>query len=163
VEEVTGGSDGRLADAVGQVNGGADISGTVAVTRQDLFVDTGVEIGETLGKFQFGAIDSDRAVGAFAAGLELEGEIVIIDGEEPADAGFFELEEAGHAAGIAEKDLDIAHCAKEPLEEVKEMDANVGGDAAGFLDVTFPGGVVPIAAGGDVGENNVMLGGCGLG
>lgn len=163
MEEVTGGGDRRLADAVGEVDGGADISGSVAVTRQDLFVDTGVEIGETLGEFELGAIDSDGTVGAFTAGLELEGEIMIINREEPADLRFFELQETGHAAGIAEKDLYIAHSAKEPLEEVKEVDSDVGGDAAGFFDVAFPGGMVPIAAGGDVGEDNVVLGGCGLG
>lgn len=161
MEEVTGGGDGRLADAVGQVNGGADISGSVAMAGKDLFVDSGVEIGKTLGEFELGAIDSDGAVGGLTTGLEFEGEIVIINGEKPADFRFFKLQKASHAVGIAEKDLDITHSTKEPLEEVKEMDANIGGNATRFFDIALPGGMVPTAARGDVGEYNIVLCGCG--
>ena len=50
----------------------------------------------------------------------------------------------------------LAHRAKDPGQHVKKVDADVGGDAAGFADIALPTALVPVTAGGDVGHFHLV-------
>jgi len=82
--------------------------------------------------------------------------VVAVDAEEPTDAGMFELEEAGGMVGLAHM-YDVFRCrAKNPGEHVKEVYADIGGNASALFDIAFPRTVIPCAAGGDVGEVDIV-------
>jgi hypothetical protein len=61
------------------------------VSREGPVVHAGVEIGETLGELDLFAIDGNRAVCAALSGHRHERQVVVVDGEEPANSSVFEL------------------------------------------------------------------------
>lgn len=82
--------------------------------------------------------------------------MVAVDAEEPTDAGMFELEEAGSMVGLADMHNVFGGRAEDPCEHIKEVHADVGGHTAALFHIAFPGAVVPGAAGGDVGEVDIV-------
>ena len=150
--------DGGGANVVGELDGGTDIGDAKAIALQDFLIDAGVQIGEAFGKLYLLTIDGDRAEGGFATRDKGEREIGGINREKPADTGILQLDKTRHAFGITVKDLYLSDSTKKPLEQVKEMDTDVGGNATGLFLAALPGGVIPGATGGDVGEDDIMLG-----
>jgi hypothetical protein len=84
------------------------------------------------------------------------GDHIVIDAQEPADAGALQLEVAGGAVVLMEVYDILFEVAEDPDQHVEEVHADVGGDAAGFADVSLPGGVVPVAARGQVSKVDIV-------
>ena len=144
--------EGRgVADVVNHLDGGAGVLEAEAAAIEDVLVAEGMQLGEALAELESLVADGDGAVGAAAFGFDGLGQGVGVDAEEPAHAGALELEVArGAVVGVEVYDV-AAQGAEDPLQHVEEVDADVGGYAAGFAHFALPTGIVPIAAGGDVG------------
>jgi hypothetical protein len=102
-----------------------------------------VKIGETFREFDL-AVHGDRAIRRLLA-LDLLGKIVGIDRQKPAHVGVLELKKARGAMRVAQVSDRFLHRTEDELEHVEEVNANVGGDAAGLALVALPGRVIPAA------------------
>jgi len=156
---IPGQPDGYLvADLVGQLDGGAGGSQGEALAGQYRFVAAGMEVVEATAELEFLAGDGEGAEGGGPRGAHGGGQRIRVDAQEPAHAGALQLQEAGGAVVGVQVHGILLHGAEDPLQHIKKVDADVGGDAARFLDIALPAGVVPVAAGGEVGEVYVELG-----
>ena len=55
------------------------------------------------------------------------GEVVVIEREEPLDPGVLQFQEAGALVGRRDVDLRGLRWSENPLEQVEEMNSDVGG------------------------------------
>jgi len=145
-----------VTDVVDGLDRLACIVDAEALTVEDVLITLGVQVREAGGEFHRGAVHGDGAVGALVLGALLRRQVVGIDGQEPAHVRASEFEVAGGAFRPVEMDGAVANGTEDPGQHVEEVDANVGGDAAGLLDLTLPTVLVPIAAGCDVGDLDVL-------
>ena len=141
---------------MGQIDGGQGVVQGEAVAGEGFGVAGGVEVGEAVFEFEGFPGDGQAAEGACAGKAAGLGEIFEAQGKIPADAGSFEIEDADGAIGGSHVDFKAEDRAEDPNQHVEEMDADVGGDAAGFGGVALPGIGVPFAAGGDLGQLDVQ-------
>lgn len=141
--EVIGFGEGGGADAVDEGDGGAGVGDGEAVACEGVFVDFGMQVAKAIREFDLFAIHGDGTEGGFSFCLYISGEVIVIHREEPAHTCIFKLDYAGHAFGIIIKDFAILHGSEQPHDQVEEMDADIGGDPAGFILYAFPGGVIP--------------------
>jgi hypothetical protein len=156
---IPGQPDGYLvANLVHQLDGRAGRRQGKAVASQYRFVAAGVEVVEAAAELELLAGDGEGAEGGGSRAAHGGGQGVGVDAQEPAHAGALQLQEAGGAVVGVQVHGILLDVAEDPLQHIKKVDADVGGDAARFLDVALPAGVVPVAAGGEVGEVYVELG-----
>ena len=132
------------------------LADTEAFAGKDLLVAEGVQLGEALAELELAAVDVEGAVGALLAFDRIGREAVGIDAEEVAHAGLLEPEVARDAVEAHHMDDVLLDRTEDPLQHVVEMHADIGGDATALVHVALPRGVVPLAAGSDVGEVNVI-------
>lgn len=150
------GRDGR-SDLVGQVDRGAGIPETKPPAGQHVAIYFRMKVGEAVGELEFLAAQFQGPEGAFAVPARGFGKVVPVQGQEPLDPGFFELEEAGHLPAFGNVDDLVLEWSENPEEHIKEVDADVRPHAAGLLDVAFPGDVVPASAGRNVGQLDIAF------
>ena len=146
----------RVADLADDLDARTRFADAEAFAGENLLVAEGVQLGEALAELELAAVDVERAVGALLAFDRIGRQAVGIDAEEVAHAGLLEAEVARHAVEAHHMDDIFLDRAEDPLEHVVEMHADVGGDAAALVDVALPRSVVPLAAGGDVSQINVV-------
>jgi hypothetical protein len=51
----------------------------------------------------------------------------------------------------------VLHTTENPYQHIEEVNTDIGGDSARFIDIPFPGGKVPLPPGGDVCEIDGVL------
>ena len=146
------GHEGGVAKGVGELDGGAGVGEAQAAAAQDGGIQAGVQIGESVAELDRFAIQGEGALGGRGARRQVGG----LQGEEPADTGALELDEAGGAARVAQVDAEAEAGAEQPQEQVEDVDANVDDQAAGFIGRALPGIVIPGAARSDIGEADVV-------
>ncbi len=151
-----GWGEGGGADAVDQGDGGAGVGDGEAVACQGVFVDFGMQVAKAFGEFDLLAVHGDGAVGHFSFFQGFRGQVIVIHREVPAHTRIFEFDEAGHAFGVIMEDFHLAGRSEEPHQQVEEVDADVGGNPAGFAQVALPGGVIPAATRGDIGQHHIV-------
>ena len=145
-----------VAHLVAEVDVVAGIVDGEAVAAQNLAVGFGMQVGEAGGEVEGVAVDKDGAVGALALCAEFGGHVLGVDAEEPAYAGAFQLQKAGGDGGGEVMHHQFAHFPKDVGQHVEKVYADVGGDAARFFHIAFPGVVVPLPPSGDVGQVDVV-------
>ena len=146
----------RVADLADYLDTRACFADTEALAREDLLVAEGMQFGEALAELEFAPIDVESTVGALLTFDRVGRQAVGVDAEEVAHAGLLETEVARHAVEAHHMDDILLDRTEDPLKHVVEMHADIGGNAAALVDVAFPRSVVPLAAGGDVGQVNVV-------
>ena len=147
-----------VADGSHRGNGGAVLFQPEAAPGQNLFVAAVVQVGKAAGELDLFAIDGDRAVGALALGANGFGHVLDIDRQEPAHTRVLVFQiAAGLGVGRVMHDV-LLQVAEDEVQHVKEVHADVGGDAAGLFQVALPGLQVPVPARGDVGQIDLVLG-----
>ena len=119
-------------------------------------IAVGVQVGKAVGELDFFAVEGDGAIGALALGALGLGQVLGVDRQKPAHVGMRELEVPGRTVFAIEVHGAVADVAEDPGEHVEEVHADVGGDAAGLFDVALPTALVPVAAGGDVGDLDLV-------
>lgn len=129
-----------------------------AMPVEDGLVGQGVQIGKTIAELELLSVDGETAPGALPLLLRLLRKSVRVDAEEPADAGMLQLEKAGCPVVGMDMHHILLHGPEDPHQHIVEVHTDVGGNTTGFGLVALPGGVVPVAAGGDVSEVDVDLG-----
>ena len=150
--------DGRIADRGHGLDGRAVFLQAEPAAGQDFLIAARMQIGKAAGKFDFLAIHGDRSVGALAlVALRLR-DVLVVHRQEPAHPGMLVFQIA-RCLGVRAVMHDVVlQVAENVVQHVEEMHADVGGDAAGFLQVALPGLKVPMAARGNVGEVHLVLG-----
>ena len=138
------------------LDAGTGLADAEALARKYLLVAAGVELGEAGAELELLPVDHDRAVGALLALDGILRQIVRIDAQEVAHAGLLQAEIAGHPVVALDVHDVLAHRAEYPLEHVVEMYADVRGHSPALVLVPLPGGVVPVAPGGDVGQVHIV-------
>ena len=146
----------RVADLADDLDARARFADAEAFSGKDLLVAEGVQFGEALAELELAAVDVECTVGALLAFDRVGREAVGVDAEEVAHVGLLEAEVARHAVEAHHMDDVLLDRTEDPLEHVIEMHADVCGDAAALVDVALPRGVVPLAAGGYVGQIDVI-------
>ena len=146
-----------MPDSVYRLNGRAGSLQREALAGQDGFVAAGVQILEAATELKLLAADGQGAVGAGTGGFDGCGDGIVVDAEEPANAGLFQLQVASGTVVVVDVDFAFLDVPKNPLQHIEKVDADVGGDPARFFLVAFPAGVVPVAAGGEVSQVDIKL------
>ena len=150
-------ADGRsIADLAHDLDARTRLADPEAFTGQDLAVALGVEFGETLGEFKLVTIDIECPVGAFFTLNSILGQAISIDTQEIAHARFLEAEVTSYPVETHHMDDILLHGTEDPLEHVVEVNTDVGSDTTALVDIALPGGVIPLAPGGDVREVDVI-------
>ena len=138
------------------LDAGTGLADAEALASEYLLVTAGVELGEAGTELELLPVDHDRAVGALLALDGILRQVVRIDAQEVAHAGLLQAEVAGHPVVALDMHDVLAHGAEYPLEHVVEMHTDVRGHSPALVLVALPGGVVPVAPGGDVGQVYVV-------
>ena len=115
-----------------------------------------MKLGKSLAELEFAAVDHDGSICPLLSLHCVLRQGVGVDAQEVANSGSLEFHISCHS--VVGRDVNNAfRClAEDPLQHIVEMDTDVGGHAAAFVDVAFPGGVVPVASGGDISEVDVV-------
>ena len=145
-----------VADLAYDLDARTCLADAEAFSRKDPAVALGVQLGETLAELELAAVDVEGTVGALLAFDSVGRKAVGVDAEEVAHAGLLELEVARDAVEAHHMDDVLLDRAEDPLQHIVEMHADIGGDAAALMHIALPRGIVPLAAGGDVGEVHVV-------
>jgi len=116
-----------------------------------------MEVGESPGEFELFSVDCDGAMRGLPSLRGFSGEIITPNREEPTNLRLFKFQKTGHLAVVGNMQFMMLHASEYPDQHVEEVDADIGGDPAGFAYVPFPGGEVPVPPGGDVGEIDGIL------
>ncbi len=116
-----------------------------------------MQVGEAVAEFELFAADIDVAVGRFLA-LHFCRQIVRVNRQEPAHPGAFVFQVACGFLGAGMVHDVALKLAKDEVQHVVKMHADVGGHAKGFAVVAFPAFHVPLASAGDVGQLDIELG-----
>ena len=127
-----------------------------SLSGENLLVAEGVELGKALAEFELLAVDAERTVGALLALNGVGREAVGVDAEEVTHAGLLEAQVARHAVEAHHVHYVFLDGAEYPLQHIVEVHSDVGSNAAALVHVALPRSVVPLAAGGDVGEVDVV-------
>ena len=138
------------------LDAGTGLADAEALAREYLLVAAGVELGEAGAELELLPVDHDRAVSTLLALDGILRQVVRVDTQEVAHAGLLKAEVAGHPVVALDVHDVLAHGPEYPLEHVVEMHADVRGHSPALVLVALPGGVVPVAAGGDVGQVHIV-------
>jgi hypothetical protein len=122
-----------VADIVYDLDGFLGFAQAEAAAVQYVFVGFGVQFGEAAAELELLSFDLEGAVGAGAGRFDVLGDDVVIDAQEPADAGALQFEVAGGAVVLMEVYDILFEVAEDPEQHVEEVHADVGGDAAGLF------------------------------
>ena len=117
-----------------------------------LFVDARVQVGKPFAELELLAVDGDRPERGPLARLRRERQVHRFGRQIPADVGIGQHQRARGALGLAQVHRRVLHRPEQPHQQVEEVDADVGDDAAGALVDALPRHVVPAAARRQVGE-----------
>lgn len=145
------------ADDVDSFYAMPSITQAVTTSSQDFAVAGGVQVSKALAEFELFAADVNITVSGFFA-LHFDWKIVGVDRQEPAHPGAFVFEVASGLLGAAVVHNVALQFAKDEVQHVIKVHANVGGHAKGFAVVAFPAFHVPLASAGDVSELNIEFG-----
>src|SRR5262245_48272864 len=126
-----------------------------AAAGEDFLVAAGMQVAEAFGELDLLAIDRDRAIGGLA--VPRLRDVLAVDRQEPTHLGASAFEIAGRPLVLAQVHDIAADRPEDERQHVEEMHADIGGDAARLRLVALPRGVIPAAAGGDIGEINREL------
>ena len=146
----------RIPDIMDNLDAGQGLADAEPLSREDLLVALGVELRKTGAELELVPVDVQGTVGLLLSLDRVRREAVGIDAQEVADPGFLQAQIAGHPVEAHHMDNVLLHGAEDPLEHVIEMHADIGGDAARLMVVPLPGGIIPLSAGGNVGQVNVI-------
>lgn len=133
------------------------ITQAVTTSSQYFAVTGGMQVSKALAEFELFAAYVDVAISGFFA-LHVGGEVISVNREEPAHAGAFVFQVASGLLGTAVMNHVALQFAKDEMQHVVKVYANVGSHSKRFLVVTFPAFHVPLASAGNVGELNVKFG-----
>ena len=114
-----------------------------------------MQVGKSIGEFDFLSVERHGAIGKLARATNLCGQIITVHRKKPAHAGPFELEHAGHPPGRMEMHFGVLGVAEHPEQEIEKMHADVHRGTARLGRVALPGHVIPGAPPGDVGQADV--------
>ena len=145
-----------VADVVDDVDAASCLFYAEAMTGKDFLVALSMQLGEALTELKLLAIDGDGAEGTFLSFHGIGRQGVGVNAEEVTHTGALHLQITRHTVVRGHVDDVLLHGSEDIAEHVVEMDAYVGGNAAAFVHIPFPGGVVPVATGGDVGEVHIV-------
>src|SRR5690606_19992618 len=96
--------------------------------------------------------DGNRAVSALPFGADSLGYVLDIDREEPANPRMFVLKVTRRPRIARKMDTVFLQVAENVVQHIEEVDANIGRNAAGLLQVSLPALEVPPPTRGDVSE-----------
>ena len=116
------------ADDVDGFDAVTGVGQAVATAREDFAVAGGVQVGKAFAEFELFAADVDVAVGGFFA-LHFGGQVVGINRQEPANAGAFVFQVACGFLGVGVVHDVALELAKDEVQHVVEVHADVGGHA----------------------------------
>jgi len=145
-----------VPDVVYQLDGGHCFHQREAVAGEDLTVAFGVEVGESVAEFDLLAIHLQQPVGSFSGSPDGCGQRLLVDAEEIADPCLRKLQETGDPVVGGDMNNVLLQFAKDPPQHVVKVDTDVGGDASALRNLPLPAGIVPVTAGGDIGEVEVV-------
>src|SRR5688500_18338506 len=92
----------------------------------------------TVRKTYLAAVDNERTNHRFIACLGSRRQVRRIDGEIPSHARVLHLEVTCYAARCFQMEPGTIDFSKQPNQQVKQMHANIHGQATGFLVVRLP-------------------------
>jgi hypothetical protein len=124
-------------------------------TGDNFLVAAGVKVGEAFRKFDRLSIDRYRTKRRFLSPHTL-GQIVAIDREKPADIGALAFERTRGPYRLPEMGLVAADAPENEAQHVEKMDADIGRHSTRLAVIALPGGVIPLAARGNVGEFDLV-------
>ena len=119
-----------MTDLVGQIDGSPGIFYSEASSIQDVFVDNGMQVGETIGKLEFFIVEGQRPISGFARFSQFTWDIRNIEGEEPTDVGTVKFQITSDLSFILAVNLKKFNVSKDPYEHIEEMDADIGGNTS---------------------------------
>ena len=134
-----------VAYLVDGVDGIARFADMKALTVEYFSITEGVELGEAIGEFEGFAVNEDGALGLLSGDAEIVTHI-----------GVFQLEKSSYTVVGGNVDDAVLHVTEDPAKHVVEMHTDVGGNAAAFSGVAFPGGIIPIASWGDISQVDIV-------
>src|SRR5512133_2130188 len=143
-------------DLVSKLHAGPRVGESEALSFQYLTVSHGVKIGESLAEFDLFSVHHEAAEGPLARFLQGCRKVFEVDAQEPPDAGILKLQITGRLVFRKHMHGALFYTAEDPDQHVEEMDADVGGNASRFGFVSFPRMVVPVPAGSDISEVDVV-------
>ena len=109
-----------------------------APSGQNFLIAGGVKVGKAAGEFELFPIYRDGTVGALPGFENGFRDVIHIDGQEPADARVFIFQIAARL-GIADiMDPVFLKRAKNKIQHIVKMNADIGCNAARFFDVALP-------------------------
>ena len=144
------------ADDVDGFDAVAGVGQTVATSRHDFTVAGSVQVGKPFTEFELFAADVDVAVGGFLAPY-FGGQVLGINGQEPAHAGAFVLQIASGFLGAGMVHNVALELAKDEVQHVVKVHSNIGRNAKRLSIITLPAFHVPLATASDIGQFNVKL------
>ena len=146
-----------IADLVNGFDAGAGLCQAESFSSQNAVIAQGVQIRETAAEFNLFAVNGDGAVGSLAGCLDTLGQRGFIHTEKPPDSGFLQFDIPGGFVMFQQVDHIFLNITEDPDEHVIKVDTDIGGNAAGFFRVSFPGGKIPVSSGGDIGEIDLIF------
>src|ERR1700722_1549549 len=147
--------DRQVAEFRNDVDRGPHFVEPKTPAGDNFLVTAGVKVGEAFRKFDRLPADGDRTKRRFLAPYAL-GQIVAIDREKPADVGALAFERTRGPYRLAEMGLVAAGAPENESQHVEKVDADIGRHAARLAIVALPGGVIPLAARGNIGELDLV-------
>ena len=115
-----------------------------------------MKIFKAFAEFNFVAVNRDRAERGLDARLRLERQVARIRRQEPLNVCVFQRQISSGLVQLTQVNLGFLDCAEQPRQEVEEMNADIGDDAAGAFGMALPRDVVPRPARRDVGQAHRM-------
>ena len=115
-----------------------------------------MKLGESLRELELASVDGKSAICTLLPFHRIRRKAIGIDAQEIADTSPLEAEEARNTVEAHHVDDILLHRAEDPLEHIVEMHTDVSGNTTAFVHIAFPGSVVPLTAGSDVSEVNVI-------
>lgn len=135
-----------IADIIDDLDATSRLLNAESLSVEDHLVTFGVQFGESLAELELFTIDTKGAVGAFLTFNGVGWQRVAVDAEEITHSSLFQFQVTGHAVVCGHVYDVCLHLAEDPTQHVVEMHADIGGHAATFVDVAFPGGIIPVAS-----------------
>ena len=145
-----------VTDFVNDLDTAAGFFDAKSTSIKDFLIAFGVQFGESLAELEVLAVDFQGAVGAFLAFHGVWRQGFAIDAEEIADTGLLQFEVTCYTVVRRHVDDVLFHFTEDPTQHVIEMHPDIGGNAAALVDIAFPGSVIPVASGGDIGQVHVI-------
>ncbi|MBA7573131.1 hypothetical protein ES708_14926 [subsurface metagenome] len=108
------------------------------VSIKDMPVGLGMQIGKSIAEFDLFTVNGYAAVGTRSVPFNVLGEVVVINAQVPSHPGPFQLKITGGFVVFQEVGYIFTDIPEDPYQHIEKMDADVGGDTAGFLKIAFP-------------------------